>query len=150
VRDSYLCLCSSCISSSLFAAFGAILKEQATARFHRASHAVPAPDSTTPHLRNVTIRNIAGANGNGIDCYMVANLQCPPESGCTDVLLSNISLAGYKTWSCANIANVRVEPPALYRRTEYIRLHRQCKRDRAGLPRVQLPITSAAAARVCY
>lgn len=32
----------------------------------------------------------------------------PPSSGVT---LSNITLAGYKTWSCANIAEVRVEPP---------------------------------------
>lgn len=42
----------------------------------------PAPNATTPHLRNITIRNIAGASLRpGIDTYMVGNLQCPPEAG---------------------------------------------------------------------
>jgi hypothetical protein len=71
----------------------------------------PTPNATTPRLRNVTIRNIVGvgsSGGGGIDCYMVGNLQCPPESGCTGLTLSNISLMGYKTWSCANVANVEV------------------------------------------
>lgn len=41
----------------------------------------PAPNTTTPHLRNITIRNIAGSSERpGIDAYMVGNLQCPPES----------------------------------------------------------------------
>jgi hypothetical protein len=69
----------------------------------------PSPNATTPRLYNITIRNIAGSGGAGIDCYMVGNLQCPPESGCAGLRLSNISLRGYKSWSCANIANVEVD-----------------------------------------
>ena len=41
-------------------------------------------------------------------CTRVAT---PFATGSSGVTLSNISIAGYKTWSCANIADVRVDPP---------------------------------------
>jgi polygalacturonase len=82
----------------------------------------PAPNATTPHLYNVTVRNITGvatlAGAGGMDVWMVGNVQCPPESACSGLLLQDIALAGYKSFSCANVANItaiNVQPdPALY------------------------------------
>jgi polygalacturonase len=67
----------------------------------------PAPNATTPHFNNITVRNVVGVGSDvAIDCFMVGNLQCLPEAPCTNIVFANISLNCYKHWACANVAGL--------------------------------------------